>query len=55
MYCIFIYPSCYHITDQINTLYTAGYAAAYWLRNYATSRKVADSRPDEMNACLQFT
>jgi hypothetical protein len=26
-----------------------GHAVAYWLRHYATSRKVAGSRPDEMN------
>jgi hypothetical protein len=25
------------------------HAAAYWLRHYATSRKVAGSRPDEVN------
>jgi hypothetical protein len=26
-----------------------------WLRQYATSRKVAGSRPDEVNDFLQFT
>jgi hypothetical protein len=26
-----------------------GYVVAYWLRHYATSRKVAGSRPDDVN------
>jgi hypothetical protein len=26
-----------------------GYAVAYWLRHYSTSRKVTGSRPDEVN------
>jgi hypothetical protein len=27
----------------------------YWLRHYATSRKVVGSRPDEANEFFQFT
>jgi hypothetical protein len=29
-------------------------AVAYWSRNYATRRKVAGSRPDEMNEFFLF-
>jgi hypothetical protein len=32
-----------------------GQAVAYWLRHYATSRKVEGSRPVEVNEFLQFT
>jgi hypothetical protein len=34
---------------------TGGLAAAQWLRHYATSLKVADSRPDEVNEFFEFT
>jgi hypothetical protein len=27
----------------------SGHAVAYWLRHYATGRKVAGSKPDDMN------
>jgi hypothetical protein len=30
-------------------LFILGYAVALWLRHYVTSRKVAGSRPDEVN------
>jgi hypothetical protein len=39
---------------QLNHIPTA-HAVAYCLRHYATSRKVAGSRPDEVNEFLQFT
>jgi hypothetical protein len=32
-----------------------GHAVAYWLRHYVTGRKVAGSRPDEVNEFFQFT
>jgi hypothetical protein len=32
-----------------------GHAVAQWLRRYATGRKVADSRSDEVNDFHQFT
>jgi hypothetical protein len=32
-----------------------GHAVAWWLKQYATSRKVARSRPDEVNEFSQFT
>jgi hypothetical protein len=32
-----------------------GHAIAYWLRHYATNRKVAGLRPDEVNEFFQFT
>jgi hypothetical protein len=32
-----------------------GHAVAQWLRRYVTNRKVAGSRPDEVNVFYQFT
>jgi hypothetical protein len=32
-----------------------GHALAYWLRLFATSRKIASLRPDEVNEIFQFT
>jgi hypothetical protein len=32
-----------------NVLFKGGHAVAYWLRHYAASRKVAGSRPDEVD------
>jgi hypothetical protein len=32
-----------------------GHAVAYWLRLYVTDRKVAGSRPGEVNDFYQFT
>jgi hypothetical protein len=32
-----------------------GHEVACWLRHYATSRKVAGSRPDKLNELFQFT
>jgi hypothetical protein len=39
----------------IIVIFCEGHAVAYWSRNYATIRKVAGSRPDEMNEFFQFT
>jgi hypothetical protein len=36
-------------------LATSKYFYPRWLRHYATSRKVAGSRPDEINEFFQFT
>jgi hypothetical protein len=36
------------MTDSIHNI-------TWWLRDYATSRKVAASRPDEINEFFQFT
>jgi hypothetical protein len=30
------------------------HAVAYWLRHYDTGRKVAGSRPDEVNECISI-
>jgi hypothetical protein len=46
-----IYAQCDTIINIFSkyTNFIKGYVVANWLRHYATSRKVAGSRPDEVN------
>jgi hypothetical protein len=41
--------------NNIKNVSSLGHAVAYWLRRYVTKRKVAGSRPDEVNDFYQFT
>jgi hypothetical protein len=34
---------------MMSNIFTHGHAVALWLRHYAINRKVAGSRPDEVN------
>jgi hypothetical protein len=40
---------------QINVMVGRGQAVAKWLSHYATFRKVAGSRPDEISEFYDFT
>jgi hypothetical protein len=41
--------------EQKYFTFVYGHAVAQWLGHCATSRKVAGSRPDEVNEFFQFT
>jgi hypothetical protein len=40
---------CPRLRISLHANITCGHVVAYWLRYYATSRKVAGSRPDKVN------